>query len=131
MDAATIIGMAAEQADADLYAPMDWDGDAASAFAMVRRANRRQVVTMNADDLIYVLVEGNVWGDLYAYGYPSEVDVTDADGVRRAMVREEDGASLDPVSEGIVTVSATDSAEDIADAIVRAMADASDGLDAL
>lgn len=128
MDAATIIGMAAEQADADLYAPGEWDGDEASAFAMVRRANRRQVLTMNADDLIYVLTEGNVWGDLYAYGYASETDVTDADGVRRAMVRE-DGASLDPVGEGIVMVSGTQSAEDIANMIVAAMAEASDGVD--
>jgi len=119
MDAAQVIAQAAERAGADVYAPGVWDGDDASSVALVLRSDRRVVLTINADDLIYVLEQGDVWGDLYVYGYRAEEDVTDAAGVLRALSTEE-GASVDPQGDGMVTLHAKDTA-DIPAAIVGAM----------
>lgn len=120
MDAAQVIAAAAERAGADMYAPGEWDGDDASSVALVLHSDRRVVLTINADDLIYVLEEGNVWGDLYVWGYRADRDVMSAADVLHAVVREEDGASLDPQGDGIVSLNATQT-PDIAASIAAAM----------
>lgn len=118
---------AAQRMDAEVFAPDQWAGDHDGAWALVRRSDRRTVISVHGDELAHSANYGTMWNDVVvAYAYATEHDVMAAEDIVRA-VRTDDGASADPVGygEGALDFLAGTIAASIVDAATQAADNAS------
>lgn len=112
-EAETLIYAAAKNMNADVYSPEAWGDQNSDAYAIVPSTGN-VLVMVRTDDVM------DAW-EMIAYAYRTDGRVTRAHEVMPALM-EEDGTSIDPVTEGLAPGGPSENtADDIETAIVDAL----------